>query len=88
MTEEVEKGTLTEGEVHPASSIALDYIGSFSLADWAAKVEAIASCALSGNRLAEVVFETLRRLHANEPVSDRYLMGAAWLIWQLEKDKK
>jgi hypothetical protein len=83
MTEET--GTLEVGEIHPAAHIAMDYINftrkSLKLMQYK---EAIASTALSGNRVAEVGFETLRRLEDNEPVSDRYLMGLGWLLWSIE----
>lgn len=42
--------------------------------------ESLASTALSGNRSAEIMSETLRRLLNGEPVSDRYLLGLAWFL--------
>jgi len=42
--------------------------------------EALASTALSGNRLAEICMGTIDRLAKGEPVSDRYLLGLAWTI--------
>lgn len=83
-----EAGTLELGEVHPAAHIAMDYIksirGSLKIMQYR---EAIASTALSGNRLSEVAFETLRRLDEGEPVSDRYLMGLGWLLWRIENEQ-
>ena len=52
--------------------------------DLSSYIEPFASCAIAGNRLAEVCSETLRRLIDHEPVSDRYLMGLAWAIWKME----
>jgi len=45
--------------------------------------EALASTALSGNRLAETCMGTIDRLAKGEPVSDRYLLGLAWTILKL-----
>ena len=93
MNEKV-SGTLNDGEFHPAAHIAMQFIRDNFLRrfDTGTPVglilESLASCALSGNRLAEVVHETLRRIIHGEPVSDRYLMGAAWMIWQMEQGKK
>lgn len=77
-------GTLKEGEVHPATYIARKYIlrDPLKLMQYQ---EALASCALADDRMAEVCCETLRRLLASEPVSDRYLMGLAWLLWSMDE---
>jgi hypothetical protein len=75
-------GTLADNEFHPAASGALSYIQQHaSFMD----LEALASTALSGNRLAEVCSETLRRILENEPVSDRYVLGLAWTLRQLRQ---
>jgi hypothetical protein len=51
--------------------------------------EAFASCAIEGNRLAEVCSETLNRLLNSQPVSDRYILGLAFTVMQAElNDKK
>lgn len=73
-------GDLRLGEYHPAAESAMRWIrerGSHDLMMWQ---EAFASCAISGNRCAELCSETLRRLMAGEPVSDRYLLGLAWAM--------
>ena len=44
------------------------------------QLEAFSSCAIEGNRLAEICSETLDRLLKSEPVSDRYLLGLAWAM--------
>ena len=77
------ENTLQIGEIHPASHIAKRFLMSKGL-KLLKYHEALASCALSGNRLAEICCETLRRLQAKEPVSDRYLMGLAWMVWSME----
>ena len=46
------------------------------------------SLALEGNRLAEMCSETLRRLLAKEPVSDRYLLGLVWTIRDMEEQDR
>lgn len=43
--------------------------------------ESFSSCAIDGNRLAEVCSETISRLINNQPVSDRYLLGLAWAMY-------
>ncbi len=44
-----------------------------------------ASDAIEGNRLAEICGETLRRVIAGEPVSDRYLLGLCWTLREMDK---
>ncbi len=86
---EIPIGTLEIGEIHPASHVAMEYIKK-TLADNEKLFmlqEGMASCALSGNKLAEVCGETLRRLLASEPISDRYLMGLAWFIYDMEENE-
>jgi len=70
-----ERGTLKDGEPHPAAHMAREYIAKLSPATLAMLQESFASCAIEGNRLAEVCGETLRRVLNSELVSDRYLMG-------------
>lgn len=78
MTEE--RGTLKEKEPHPAAHDALIYIQSLGLSELSILQESFSSCAIEGNRLAEVCSETLHRLMTGKPVSDRYLLGLAWYI--------
>lgn len=77
---EISRGTLVEGEAHPAAYSALKYLETFGLEKLYEWREAFASCAIEGNRLAEVCSETLNRLLAKQPVSDRYLLGLAWAV--------
>ena len=74
--------TLAIGETHPCSHSAMKSVGFFLTS------EAIASTALSGNRLAEICFGTLHRIMKIEPVSDRYLLGLAWFLKELEEQRK
>lgn len=69
------RGTLKPGEPHPAAHVALRWLSKKTHQELLIQQEAFASCAIEGNRLAEVCGETLRRFLAQEPVSDRYLMG-------------
>jgi hypothetical protein len=79
-------GTLEEGEFHPAAISAREWLKNYisdhpmEYLQWK---ESLASTALSGNRLAEVCLETLRRVDNHEPVSDRYLLGACWTLRDL-----
>lgn len=77
---DLETGTLKAGEPHPMAYMALDFVKKHHLPELMAIQEALASCALEGGRIAEVCGETLRRVIAGEPVSDRYLLGLAWYL--------
>ena len=79
------RGTLAPGEPHPASTSALAYIAGLGWNKRAMYLEALSSCAIEGNRTAEVCAATLRRLERNEPVSDRYLLGLAWELKRMEE---
>lgn len=74
------RGTLSVGEPHPATLLALKWIRSLSQEDMAIYSESFSSCAIEGNRLAEICSETLNRLQTGLPVSDRYILGLAWAI--------
>lgn len=82
---EEEKGTLKAGEQHPASSNAVMYLNSLGLEKLLSYSEAFASCAIERNRMAEICHETLRRILSKEPISDRYLLGLAWTIRDMEE---
>lgn len=73
-------GDLAPGEAHPAAFSAKAWLAALGVAELLRWQEAFASCALTDNRSAEISGETLRRLLAGEPVSDRYLLGLAWVI--------
>lgn len=79
-----DKYTLNNGEPHPAVSSALAYIKTLSLADLLMWQSAFASCAIEGNRLAEICLGTLNRYLNGEPISDRYLLG---LVWAMRDEK-
>ena len=83
----ISSDTLTPGEVplmaHEANRLVTGYL---IIHDVFILKEAMASCALSGNRTAEICLGTLNRLLNNEPVSDRYLMGLA--LFLLDYDQK
>ena len=76
-------GTLQVGEPHPAARDALHYLKGLG-SNLLEYQEAFASTAIEGNRLAEICSETLSRLLASEPVSDRYLLGLAWTVREIE----
>lgn len=76
--------TLEISEAHPASYRAMKYIKSLLLTGDAQRLlESFASCSMSDNRLAQVCYGTLKRIINNEPVSDRYLLGLAWIIREI-----
>jgi hypothetical protein len=73
--------TLDINEAHPSSLDALKWIRKhFNNDDLMIVREALASCALEGNRLAEVCLGTLNRLLEGKPVGDRYVLGLSWLM--------
>lgn len=80
-------GTIKEGEYHPAANSAMFYLQSLGTAKLLRYAEAFASTAISGNRLSEICGETLNRLMTMQPVSDRYLLGLAFTIKQMEEGK-
>lgn len=82
------KGELNKGEPHPSSSSALAYISSLGLQKLFEYQEAFASTAIEGNRLSEICLETLHRLLNKEPVSDRYLLGLAWILKSMEEQNE
>lgn len=84
----MEKGFLATGERHPAVNDALDYYNKLGLAKLLEYRESFASCAIEGNKLAEVCLETLRRLLEHEKLSDRYFLGLMWTIRSLEEKSK
>ena len=79
----MKEATLEIGEPHPMAECALKYVKEHLTA---MDVEVMASCALSGNRTAEICLSTYNRLIAGESVSDRYLMGLAWFIKRLRDE--
>lgn len=85
---EIERGTLAVGEAHPMSRSAWAYIASHSIERLHAAREAMASCAIEGSRAAEICGETLDRIIARQPVSDRYVLGLAWMMMEMEKNEK
>lgn len=75
--------SLHEGEFHPIAPIAMQWFHEWKLLQgfhYMTVREAIASTALSGNRLAEICNSTLDRLDVGETVSDRYLLGLCWFL--------
>jgi hypothetical protein len=80
------RGELPLGEPHPAAYRAQEYIAKLGIEKRFLYLESFSSCAISGkNMLAEVCSETLNRLMHGDPVSDRYLLGLAWTIRNMEE---
>jgi len=75
--------SLKEKEYHPSADSAMTWFKMFVASDTVRFLqirEALASTALSGNRLAEICLSTLDRLSSGRPVSDRYLLGLCWFL--------
>lgn len=79
------ESSLREGEPHPIARNAQLWVAKY-VAMNPMVIESIASCALSNNRTAEICHSTLTRLLNGEPVSDRYLLGLAWFLKELDKE--
>lgn len=73
-------GTLKLGDFHPSAAHAFAFIKSHTVFELDAWQEVFASCAIDGNRLAEVCSETLDRIMTGKPVSDRYVLWLAWAM--------
>ena len=86
--EKIEEATLKEGKYHHGARIALAYIEERqkNAIDWNVIVGALSLTALSGNRTSDICLSTIERLRKGEPVSDRYLMGLAWIIYAIDND--
>jgi len=87
MNDTDQRGTLKIGEPHPAAHSALRYIQELGPEQHSILLESLSSCAVEGNRLAEICAETLHRMMAGEPVSDRYVLGLAWMVRDMEDEK-
>ena len=81
-----ERGTLREGEHHPAAYEALRYVKSLGPHRTALYMESFSSCAIEGNRMAEVCAATLERVMRGEGVGERYILGLALAIRNGEFD--
>lgn len=80
------RGELHAGEAHPAAHEAMRWLRNHYPMPMLR--ESLASCAIEGNRLGEICCETIRRLDAGEPVSDRYLLGLCWMLREIEDASK
>ncbi len=78
------RGTLLPHESHPCSHQAVAFVLKHGLKALRGYLEAFYSVAMSGDRMAEICAETLRRVLDKEPVSDRYILGLAWAIREME----
>jgi hypothetical protein len=88
----LERRLLAEGEPHPAAQSAKVWIAKIPFVELMEWKEALASAALGAGdmdpdpditRMAEVCSETLARLLDGKPVSDRYVLGLAWLMKEI-----
>ena len=76
---------LKSGEPHPASYSAREYIANIPLDKLMLILESYSSCAIEGNRIAEICSGTLERLLDSKPVGDRYVLGLAWSIRNMKE---
>lgn len=79
------------GEIHPSARLAITWFRAWQAEKGAIGYvqtrEAIASTALSGNRMAQVCHGTLERLENGQPISDRYLLGLCWFLKEMDEDE-
>ena len=75
---------LKAGEVHPMTDSAYRYVKQNLTLNL---IESMASCALSGNRAAEVCCGTAKRVLEGEKIGDRYLLGLAWFIKEIKEEE-
>ncbi len=75
---------LNQSEPHPSAISAFDYVKNQMISK-PHLAESIASTALSGNRAAEICLSTIERIQAGDTVSDRYVLGLAWMMKELEQ---
>ena len=85
MSDGEERGTLEVGEPHPAAESAAKYLQNLGIEKLITHLGAFSSCAIENNRLGEICSETLHRFTTGKPVSDRYLLGVAWIIRNFEE---
>lgn len=91
MKDQKDESELKIGEYHPAAADAMRWFNEWktkSITRYIQTREAIASTALSGNRLSQICNGTLDRLEKGESVSDRYLLGLCWILRDIELGKK
>lgn len=83
-------GELAIGENHPAAHSAFIWVKNKLLENPMEATflqESFASVALSGDRTAELCCSTLQRILTGKPVGERYLLGLAWIMKEMEKLK-
>ena len=78
------ENSLNEGEPHPMAYDARQFVAKY-IAQNPLLIESIASCALTDNRSAQICYSTLARMLHKEPVSDRYVLGLAWFLKNMEE---
>jgi hypothetical protein len=78
---------LNPKEAHPAALSAIVYV--LRKINDPSLLESLASCAIESNRMAEICLGTINRIKHKQPVSDRYLLGLAWFLKEMEeRDEK
>ena len=77
--EKEDRSELEVAEFHPAYNIAKRIIQE-NIQDAHILLESMSSCAIEGNRLAEVCAGTLERILRGDPVGERYVMGLALML--------
>lgn len=79
-------GEIREGEYHPMADSAMTWFKKIPMQKLLVAREAMASTAIEGNRVGQICGETLDRMFAGMPVSDRYLLGLCWLLRDMNEN--
>lgn len=84
---EEKRGELLPTEWHPATEMAREFLNNLPFQGLEMYRAGFSSVAIENNRLGEVCSETIRRLMFGGPVGDRYLLGLAWVIRNIEMSR-
>ena len=69
-------------EPHPATHSAVTYV--MKRIQDPILIESLASCTIENNRIAEICLGTINRIKESKQVSDRYLLGLAWFLKEMD----
>ena len=77
---------LKENEVHPIAYQALAYVKRLGITKLSLYMEAMCSVNIEHrNRETELCIGTLERVLQDRPVGERYILGLAWFLRDLEE---
>lgn len=83
----ISDGVLRPGEYHPATDAAFKYLAELPLDTLTEHMKTLANQAVAGSRCAGVCLHTLNAMLSGNQLADRYILGAAWTVKELEASK-